>query len=82
IVCRAFTDLEHFRQLASPLLSTDGQLLAMKGKEKDLYRRVSEAVKANTQATSWQVHPVQLPGVDKERHICIHTALRSHSGEG
>jgi 16S rRNA (guanine527-N7)-methyltransferase len=64
-ICRAFADLPLFVSIASPLVKTGGQLLAMKGLLPE-----SEVVQISKE---WQVqiHPLVVHGLTAERHLLI-----------
>lgn len=66
IVSRAFSSLDAFARVCHPLLRTDGYLLAMKGK------LPKEEIDALNKA-QWEVssQPVDVPGLDAERHMVM-----------
>ena len=66
IVSRAFSSLEAFARVSQPLLRTEGCLLAMKGK---LPKEEIEALNKAQWGVSSQ--PVDVPGLDAERHMVM-----------
>lgn len=65
VVARAFAPLPRLLALVSPLVGADTQVLAMKG-------RWPEPGGADEQVAGWrlaQVHKVEVPGLDAERHV-------------
>ena len=66
IVSRAFSSLDAFAHVCRPLLRTEGYLLAMKGK------LPKEEIDALNKA-QWEVssQPVDVPGLDAERHMVM-----------
>ncbi len=68
VISRAFADLADFATLAGPLVKPGGAMLAMKGViPHDEIARLPK---------SWQVsqiHPVQVPGLDAQRHVIVLT---------
>ncbi|MDJ0928777.1 MAG: 16S rRNA (guanine(527)-N(7))-methyltransferase RsmG [Gammaproteobacteria bacterium] len=66
VICRAFTDLRGFVQRCAGLVAADGRLVAMKGRypETEL-----AAIPVGWRATA--VEPVQVPGIDAQRHMVV-----------
>ncbi len=64
VIARAFTDLPGFWRLAAPRLTADGRALAMKGR----YPQAELSALAGM-GVSWQIFPLQIPGLDAERHL-------------
>ena len=81
IICRAFTDLAHFVEMAMPLLAPSGMMLAMKGKiSSEELAEVSSLVFRLSQAGTVlhsQTISYHLPVLDAERCLYILTAERS-----
>jgi 16S rRNA (guanine527-N7)-methyltransferase len=83
IVCRAFTDLAHFVEIAMPLLAPAGKIIAMKGRisseeladVSSLISRLSHA-DANTVLQSQTIY-YNLPFLGAERCLYILTAKSS-----
>lgn len=65
IVSRAFATLSDFAEIAAPLLADDGCLFAMKGKSPD------QEIAAIEQDFAVEVQPLQVPGLDAERHLVM-----------
>lgn len=66
ISSRAFTALANMVRWCGPLLSQDGEFLAMKGPD--------WAAEMGDLPTGWELagaHPLQVPGFDRERHLLI-----------
>jgi 16S rRNA (guanine527-N7)-methyltransferase len=72
IMCRAFANLTDISQGLQHLLAADGSLLAMKGKQ-ELDGSSTSALRVT------QVHALQVPGVDAERHLYVmHRPSNNH----
>jgi 16S rRNA (guanine527-N7)-methyltransferase len=72
IMCRAFANLTDISQGLQHLLAADGSLLAMKGKQ-ELDGSSPSALQVK------QVHALQVPGVDAERHLYVmHRSPNNH----
>jgi 16S rRNA (guanine527-N7)-methyltransferase len=72
IMCRAFANLADISQGLQHLLAQDGSLLAMKGKQE-----FNDPQQSALQVG--QVHTLQVPGIEAERHLYILTRpLNNH----
>ncbi|MFH0999055.1 MAG: 16S rRNA (guanine(527)-N(7))-methyltransferase RsmG [Pseudomonadota bacterium] len=81
IICRAFTDLAHFVEMAMPLLAPAGMMIAMKGRISseelaDVSSLISRLSKAGTVLHS-QTISYHLPFLSAERCLYILTAKSS-----
>ncbi len=63
IVSRAFARLAEFADLTRGLLAADGRLLAMKGSD--------EAELEESRLNGGSVYPIDVPGLDKQRHLVV-----------
>lgn len=72
IVCRAFTDLARFVEMATPLLAPSGMLLAMKGRIQSQEAAAFSAV-VSRQAGVFQsrILSYSLPGVHADRQVYL-----------
>jgi 16S rRNA (guanine527-N7)-methyltransferase len=78
IVCRAFTDLAHFVEMAMPLLAPAGKIIAMKGRISseelaDVSSLISRLSHADTVLQSQTIY-YNLPFLGAERCLYILTA--------
>lgn len=72
IVCRAFTDLAHFVEIAAPLLAPSGMMLAMKGKiNSNELAAVSNVVSRLNGVFYSRTLSYTLPFIHAERHVYI-----------
>ncbi len=73
IICRAFTNLKHFIEVALPLLSAEGTILAMKGKMSgDELKDASDIVKRLEKSGltfSTRIISYRLPFLGDHRHV-------------
>ena len=67
VLCRAFASLDEILAMTRRLLSSDGVLLAMKGK---LQAEELSDLEPGVQA---QIHALEVPGLDAERHVAAIT---------
>ena len=68
VISRAFADLADFATLAGPLVKPGGAMLAMKGViPHDEIARLPKPWHVS------QVYPVQVPGLDAQRHVIVLT---------
>jgi len=72
-MCRAFSDLPEFYRHASPLCRTGGSMLAMKG----VYPMTEIECLADSDIDA-EVIPLQVPGLDAERHVVV---MQADGGE-
>jgi 16S rRNA (guanine527-N7)-methyltransferase len=72
ILCRAFAKLTDISQGLQHLLADKGNLLAMKGKQ-EVDDALSNIADDSTQSALKiaQVHALQVPGIDAERHLYV-----------
>ncbi|HET7369550.1 MAG TPA: 16S rRNA (guanine(527)-N(7))-methyltransferase RsmG [Gammaproteobacteria bacterium] len=70
VISRAFADIARFAAAAGPLLAPGGRLVAMKGRLPD---REIKGLSAGFEVDA--VKPVEVPGVDAERHLVEIRAL-------
>jgi 16S rRNA (guanine527-N7)-methyltransferase len=82
IVCRAFTGLAHFIEMAMPLLAPAGRIIAMKGRISseelaDVSSLISRLAQAGIVLHS-QTISYNLPFIGAERHLYIMTASKRH----
>jgi len=68
IISRAFSDLKTFISLTQGLLKKQGRWLAMKGQ---VPQEEIDALTAAMGVTIDAIIPLQVPGLDAERHILI-----------
>jgi 16S rRNA (guanine527-N7)-methyltransferase len=68
VVSRAFSDAAHFARVALPLAAHDGVMLAMKG----LYPH-EELAQLPAEAMLKDVVPLNVPGLEAQRHLVIMT---------
>lgn len=66
VISRAFSELADFVRLTSALLRPGGRFLAMKG----VYPE-AEIARLPASARVAEVHPLEVPGLDAERHLLI-----------
>lgn len=66
IICRAFSEALTFWQGVAHLLAPGGQAIAMKGKLQE-----AELAALRQAGVSFQQQPLQVPGLDAERHLVI-----------
>lgn len=70
LTARAFGSIAEILRVGGHLLASDGQLLAMKGREDELR---GEAIPAGYRLQT--VHPLQVPGLGAERHLAVVTRV-------
>ncbi|MCB2149620.1 MAG: 16S rRNA (guanine(527)-N(7))-methyltransferase RsmG [Deltaproteobacteria bacterium] len=81
VVCRAFSSLEDFAQIALPFLSQGGSLLAMKGPQADhdhetVNLRDDGTILLSGTSFSIHIHRYRLPVLNAQRSVVILTPRR------
>lgn len=66
VICRAFSEALSFWQGVAHLLAPNGQAIAMKAKTHD-----AELAALRQAGVSFRQQPLQVPGLDAERHLLI-----------
>jgi 16S rRNA (guanine527-N7)-methyltransferase len=66
VIARAFADLSALLRIARPLLTSAGQVLAMKGREP-----TDELRCLSGEGVSWRCHRLAVPGLAAERHVIV-----------
>lgn len=66
VICRAFTEVGRFWELAQPLLAPNGVALAMKGREQP-----EEFAALEQAGVVWRSQSLSVPGLDAERRLLI-----------